>query len=122
VRIGRHVTVGRGVRLEYTDVGDGADVREGARLCRSACGEGSIIGSYAQITDSYVGPMAEIRSERHAPACLQDFSAIGDGTHLCPGSNFSGISVYPRLRVPRIANLPAGTQLTSHDDILRWVS
>ncbi|MFC1401783.1 MULTISPECIES: sugar phosphate nucleotidyltransferase [Streptacidiphilus] len=121
VRIGRHVEIGPGVRMEYTDIGDGAEVREGSRLSRAACGESSVIGPYAEITDSYLGPMVEIQSERRRPVRLQDFSAVGDGAHLWPGTQLSGVRIYPRLRVPAISNLPAGTHITSSDDILRWV-
>jgi NDP-sugar pyrophosphorylase family protein len=121
VRIGRDVTVGSGVRLEYTDIGDGAELREGARLSGAALGDSSVIGPYARITDSYIGPMAEIHSAQEQPALLDGYCAVGDGAHLWQGSRLSGVSVYPRLRVPALVNLPAGTSLTSSDDILRWV-
>ncbi|MCX4748305.1 NDP-sugar synthase [Kitasatospora sp. NBC_01287] len=121
VRIGRHVAVGTDVHLEYADVGDGVELREGARLARSSCGDASVIGPYAEVSDTYVGPMVEIQSDRENPVRLESFSAIGDGAQLWPGCRLSGVSVYPRLRVPAIANLPAGTSLTSSDDILRWV-
>ncbi|PYC86940.1 hypothetical protein C7C46_05480 [Streptomyces tateyamensis] len=121
VRIGRHVAVGSDVHLEYTDVGDGAELRAGARLSRSSCGDASVIGSYADISDTYVGPMVEIQSDRQNPVRLEGYTAIGDGVQLWPGSRLSGVSIYPRLRVPAIANLPSGTRLTSSDDILRWI-
>lgn len=122
VRIGRHVTIGSDVRLEYTDVGDGADLREGVTISRSAIGEGAIVGPYAEIADAYVGPLTEIRSQPNQRVSLVDYSAVGDGVHIWPGSRLSGVSVYPRLTVPGQADVPAGTQLTSSDDILRWVS
>ncbi|WP_327067518.1 NDP-sugar synthase [Kitasatospora sp. NBC_01302] len=121
VRIGRHVAVGADVHLEYADVGDGVELREGARLARSSCGDASVIGPYAEVSDTYVGPMVEIQSDRENPVRLESFSAIGDGAQLWPGCRLRGVSVYPRLRVPALANLPAGTSLTSSDDILRWV-
>ncbi|TQF04878.1 NDP-sugar synthase [Kitasatospora acidiphila] len=121
VRIGRHVAVGKDVHLEYTDVGDGVELRAGARLSRSSCGDAAVIGPYADISDTYVGPMVEIQSDREHPVRLEGFSALGDGVQLWPGSRLSGVSVYPRLRVPAIANLPSGTRLTSSDDILRWI-
>jgi NDP-sugar pyrophosphorylase family protein len=121
VRIGRHVAVGADVRLEYADVGDGVELREGARLSRSSCGDAAVIGPYADLSDTYVGPMVEIQSDRHNPVRLEGFSAVGDGARLWPGSRLSGVSIYPRLRVPALANLPSGTRLTSSDDILRWV-
>jgi NDP-sugar pyrophosphorylase family protein len=121
VRIGRHVAVGSDVHLEYTDIGDGAELRAGARLSRSSCGDASVIGSYADISDTYVGPMVEIQSDRENPVRLEGYTALGDGVHLWPGSRLSGVSIYPRLRVPAIANLPSGTRLTCSDDILRWI-
>ncbi|KQV15320.1 MULTISPECIES: sugar phosphate nucleotidyltransferase [unclassified Kitasatospora] len=121
VRIGRHVTIGADVRLEYADIGDGAEVREGASLVGASCGDSAVIGPYAEIKDSYVGPMVEIRSERAQPVRLDGFSAVGDGAFLWPGTRLSGVSVYPRLKVPAMVNLPSGTALTSSDDILRWV-
>ncbi|GAA2267569.1 MULTISPECIES: NDP-sugar synthase [Kitasatospora] len=121
VRIGRHVSIGADVRLEYTDIGDGAEVCEGARLSGASCGDSAVIGPYAEISDSYVGPMAEIRSARVRPARLDGYSAVGDGARVFAGARLSGVSVYPRLNVPAIAGLPAGTTLTSSDDILRWV-
>ncbi|MEU9594747.1 NDP-sugar synthase [Streptomyces sp. NPDC048219] len=121
VRIGRDVEIGPGVRLEHTDVGDGADIREGATLARSAVGESAVVGSWADITDTYIGPMAQVLSERVRPLRLEQFSAIGDGAVLWPGSRFCGVTVYPRLRVPTLAGVPAQTELRRADDILRWV-
>lgn len=121
VRIGQEVEIGPRVRLEYADIGDGADIHEGSTLIRAACGESALIGPYAQISDSYVGPMAEIRSELHQPARLEGHSAIGDGAVLAAGSRFHGVSVYPGLRVPALAGLPAGTELRTAQDILHWM-
>ncbi|WP_405013576.1 sugar phosphate nucleotidyltransferase [Kitasatospora sp. NBC_01539] len=121
VRIGRHVSVGSGVRLEYADIGDGAELHEGARLTGASLGDSSVVGPYAEISDSYIGPMVEIHSDRRRPVRLDGFSAVGDGAHLWAGTRLSGVSVYPRLRVPPIANLPSGTALTCSDDILQWV-
>jgi NDP-sugar pyrophosphorylase family protein len=121
VRIGREVEIGPGVRLDHADIGDGAEVREGASVVRSAVGESAVVGAYAEIEDSYIGPMAEVCSERTRPARLERFSAIGDGAMLWPGSRFCGVSVYPRLRVPAMTGVPAETELKSADDILDWV-
>ncbi|MEV7419535.1 NDP-sugar synthase [Streptomyces sp. NPDC089919] len=121
VRIGQEVEIGPGVRLEHTDIGDGAEVREGATLIGSALGESAVVGPYAEVLDSYVGPMAEIHSERARPVRLERHSAIGDGAVLWPGSRFCSITVYPRLKVPALTGVPAQTELRSADDILRWV-
>ncbi|MGF1425111.1 sugar phosphate nucleotidyltransferase [Kitasatospora sp. LaBMicrA B282] len=121
VRIGRHVTIGAGVHLEYTDIGDGAELREGARLSGTSLGDSSVVGPYAQITDSYIGPMSEIHSALEHPVRLDGYCAVGDGVQLWQGTRLSGVSVYPRLRVPALANLPSGTKLTNSDDVLRWV-
>ncbi|WP_327354395.1 NDP-sugar synthase [Streptomyces sp. NBC_01304] len=121
VRIGQDVEIGPGVRLDHADIGDGAEIREGATLVRSACGESAVIGPYAEISDSYVGPMAEINSERGRPLRLEGHAAIGDGAVLWPGTRFCGVTVYPRLRVPALVGVPAETELRSADDILRWV-
>ncbi|MGA5422592.1 sugar phosphate nucleotidyltransferase [Streptomyces lavendulocolor] len=121
VRIGREVEIGPGVRLDHADVGDGAEVREGAAVVRSAVGESAVVGAYAEIEDSYIGPMAEVCSERTRPARLERYSAIGDGAMLWPGSRFCGVTIYPRLRVPAMTGVPAETELRSADDILNWV-
>ncbi|MFC8392865.1 MULTISPECIES: sugar phosphate nucleotidyltransferase [unclassified Streptomyces] len=121
VRIGRDVEIGPGVRLENADVGDGAEVREGSTLVRSTVGESAVIGSYADIADSYIGPMAEVRSERIRPIRLERHTAVGDGAVLWPGSRLCGVTVYPRLRVPALAGVPARTELRSAEDVLRWV-
>lgn len=121
VRIGRHVEIGPGVQLEYADIGDGVEVREGARLRRTACGDSSVIGPYAEISDSYVGPMAQVQSERRRPVRLEAFTALGDGVQLWPGTELSRISVYPRLDLPQVTNLPPGTSITSHEDLVQWV-
>ncbi|MFJ9216983.1 sugar phosphate nucleotidyltransferase [Streptomyces sp. NPDC102383] len=121
VRIGRDVEIGPGVRLEHTDVGDGAEIREGAALVRTAVGESAVVGSWADITDTYIGPMAQVLSERVRPLRLEQFCAVGDGAVLWPGSRFCGVTVYPRLRVPALAGVPAQTELRRADDILRWV-
>ena len=120
VRIGRHVEIGPGVRMEYCDIGDGAELRQGALVSGASCGDSSVIGPYAEISDSYVGPMAEVRSERRRPVRLEQYSAVGDGARLWPGTRLSGVSVYPRLKLPRITDLPSGTSITSSDDIRRW--
>lgn len=121
VRIGRDVEIGPGVRLEHVDIGDGAEIREGSTLVRSAVGESAVVGAYADVSDSYIGPMAEAGSERGRPLRLEGFSALGDGAVLRPGSRFYGVTVYPRLRVPALTGVPSETELTSADDILRWM-
>ncbi|MFC4955239.1 sugar phosphate nucleotidyltransferase [Streptomyces mauvecolor] len=121
VRIGRDVEIGPGVRLENVDIGDGAEIREGSTLVRSAVGESALIGAYADVFDSYVGPMVEAGSDRARPLRLEGFSAVGDGAVLWPGSRFYGVTVYPRLRVPALTGVPSETELTSAEDILRWV-
>jgi NDP-sugar pyrophosphorylase family protein len=121
VRIGRDVEIGPGVRLAHVDIGDGAEIREGSTLVRSAVGESAVVGAFAEIEDSYIGPMAEVCSERSRTLRLEGYSAIGDGAVLGPGSRFCGITVYPRLRVPALTAVPAQTALKSADDVLRWV-
>jgi NDP-sugar pyrophosphorylase family protein len=121
VRIGRHVEIGAGVRLRATDVGDGVDLHEGARVEGSVLGDSAVIGAYAHISDSYVGPMVQVHSDARAPVRLEAQSAVGDGAQLWSGTRLSGVSVYPRLRVPAVSGVPSGTQLTSSDDILQWV-
>jgi len=120
VRIGRYAEIGPGVRLRHTDIGDGVDIDEGAQLTRTAIGDGAVVGPYARVEDSYVGPLAQVHSERGSPARLSR-SAVGDAAELRPGTRLSGVSVYPRLRVPAVTGLPTGTHLTSSDDILHWV-
>ncbi|MEY9964382.1 NDP-sugar pyrophosphorylase family protein [Streptacidiphilus sp. MAP12-16] len=120
VRIGRHVEIGPGVRLEYCDIGDGAELREGARLSRASCGDSSVIGPYADIRDSYVGPMVEVQSERRKPVRLEGFTAVGDGVQLRAGTSLERVSIYPRLSVPRLSNVPPGTSITHTDDLLQW--
>ncbi|MCX3058692.1 NDP-sugar synthase [Streptomyces beihaiensis] len=121
VRIGRHVEIGAGVRLRSTDVGDGVDLHEGAQVEGSVLGDSSVIGPYAHISDSYVGPMVQVESELRAPVRLEDLTAVGDGARLWSGTRLSGVSVYPRLQVPAVRGVPSGTQLASSDDVLRWV-
>ncbi|MEU6416800.1 NDP-sugar synthase [Streptomyces spiralis] len=120
VRIGRNAEIGPGVHLRHTDIGDGVDIDEGARLCRTAVGDGAVVGPYARINDSYLGPMAHVYSARDNPVRLSG-SAVGDAAQLRPGTRLSGVSVYPRLRVPAVTGLPTGTHLTSPDDVLHWI-
>jgi NDP-sugar pyrophosphorylase family protein len=118
VRIGRAVEIGPGVRIEHSDIGDGADIREGATVIRSACGESAVVGPYANVVDSYLGPMVELRSQRHRQVVLEGFSAIGDGAVVSAGTHLYGVSVHPRLHLPPLSGIPAGTRLTSADDVL----
>jgi NDP-sugar pyrophosphorylase family protein len=121
VRIGRHVEVGPGVRLDHTDLGDGVEVRENARLSGAACCDSSVVGPHARITDTYLGPMTEVHSERRRPVCLDGYSAVGDGARLRPGTRLSGVCVYPRLQLPDdLTGVPAGTHITSADQALQW--
>ncbi|MGH1551418.1 hypothetical protein ACRAWF_02115 [Streptomyces sp. L7] len=117
VRIGRNAEIGPGVKLRFSDIGDGVDVDEGARLSRTAIGDGAVVGPYARITDSYVGPLCAraLRARQPGPA-----AALRDRRGRRPASRHPAdrVSVYPQPRVPAVTGLrPPGTHLTSSDDI-----
>jgi NDP-sugar pyrophosphorylase family protein len=118
VRIGRHVEIAAGVRLDHVDLGDGVDVAEGAVLSRTVCADGAIIGPHAVITDSYVGPVVTISSSRRQPARLQAFTALGDGAVVAAGARLSEVTVYPGLRIPSDIRVPAGARLASAQEVL----
>ncbi|MBM9507455.1 sugar phosphate nucleotidyltransferase [Actinacidiphila acididurans] len=118
VRIGRHVEIGPGVRLDHADLGDGVDVAEGATVSRAVCADGAIVGPHAVVTDSYLGPLVTVGSSRRRPARLQAFTALGDGAAVPPGIRLSQVTVYPGLRIPREARVPAGSRLASAQEVL----
>ncbi|MFC4589453.1 nucleotidyltransferase family protein [Sphaerisporangium corydalis] len=116
VRIGRDVEIGPGVVLAHSDVADGVDIGEGARLHGVACGEHSIVGPRARLSDSVIGTAVEIR----AGAVLEEFCALGDEVSVHAGVHLRGVSVFPRLDVWSDARVPDGACLVKPSDVLRW--
>jgi NDP-sugar pyrophosphorylase family protein len=113
VRVGRDVEFGPGVDLEDCDVGDGVDIGEGARLRRAACGDHTIIGPWAEITDTVLGTSAYGGSDRTARTVIQGYCVLGDEARVEPGSRLTGVDVFPRLTVRAGRGLPPGARLTA---------
>jgi NDP-sugar pyrophosphorylase family protein len=96
VRIGRDVEIGAGTYIVASDIADGVDIRENCRLDGVACMEGSMIGSHARVSDTYLGTMACVESTQFAPVHIDNYTAIGDEATVIPDSYLSGAIVPPR--------------------------
>lgn len=122
VRIGKYVHIGPGVMLDECNIDDECEVYAYAQIIRSSIGEGSIVGPSARIEDSVCGVMADIQSSRSTPTKLSGFTAIGDEATLRAGVALEdGVTVYPRVKVPRGCYCPPGVELTSAEDVMEWL-
>ncbi len=121
VRIGRYVLIEDGVTLEDCNVDDGVEIREGAVVVRSSVRDGAILGPYARIENSYVGSMAEIRSEKERPTWVAGHSALGDEVQLQAGVRLYAVSVWPRVRIPLGAAIPPGTEIKGAEDVMAYL-
>jgi NDP-sugar pyrophosphorylase family protein len=122
VRIGRYCEIGPGVVITESNLDDDIEVREGVFISRSQVRDGAIIGPNAVLRDAVIGSMSEIRSEPSNPTMIQNDVALGDEVVVYAGVRLSGdIAVYPRLKIPTGISVPAGTDLTDPDDVLRYL-
>jgi NDP-sugar pyrophosphorylase family protein len=96
VRIGRDVEIGPGTKIVASDIADGVDIREGCHLDGVACMDGSMIGPYARVADTYLGTMASVESTALAPVHIDGYTAIGDEATVGPDTILSGQIVPPR--------------------------
>jgi len=122
VRIGKYSEIRAGAHLEEANIDDGCEIHEGARVVRSTIRDGAGVGRSARVTDSYVGAMAEIRSQPDRPTSVEHFVAVGDEVILQPGVELSdNVSLYPRVRVPSGAQIPPGTEIRSAEDVMKYL-
>ncbi len=122
VRIGRFCEIGPGVEIVDSNLDDDVEVGAGARIIRSQVRDGAIIGPAAWLSDSVVGSMSEIRSHPDDPTRIEDFVALGDEVVVQAGVRIEGgVSVYPRLKIPRGTHLPRDTEITGPADVLRYL-
>ncbi|MFE9093934.1 sugar phosphate nucleotidyltransferase [Streptomyces sp. NPDC007264] len=117
VRIGRDVEIGPGVMLVESDIGDGVDIGEQSTLRGVACGDHSIVGPGARLTDVILGSMVDVRSTLPRPVVLDDYCALGDEVRVRPGTRLRGVSVFPRLEIGD--GIPRGASLSDVRDLLR---
>lgn len=122
VRIGRYCEIGPDVVITESNLDDDVEVRAGARIARSQVRDGAIIGHGASVVRTVVGSMSEIRSDPKHPTVLEDRVALGDEVIVYAGVRLEGgVSVYPRLKVPSGIRVPPGAELTSAEDVLRYL-
>ena len=117
MRIGRDVEIGPGVTLVESDIADGVDIGEQSTLRGVACGDHSIIGPGARLTDVFLGSMVDVRSTLEAPVVLDDYCALGDEVRVRAGTRLSGVHVFPRLDIK--GAVPQGASLSGIRDLLR---
>ena len=122
VRVGKYSEIRSGAHLEDCNIDDGCEIGQGARIVRSNIRDGARIGRYAEVTDSYVGSMAEVRSQPDRRTTVDHFVALGDEVVLQPGVMLSdNVSLYPRVRVPSGAQIPAGAEIRSAEDVMKYL-
>ncbi len=122
VRIGRYCEIGPGVVITESNLDDDIEVREGAFISRSQVRDGAMIGPSAVLRDVVIGSMSEIRSEPSNPTLIERDVALGDEVVVHAGVHLAGdVAVYPRLKIPAGISVPAGTDLTGPDDVLRYL-
>lgn len=122
VRIGRYVQIASGVVLDHCNIDDECEIYTEARIIRSSVGEGSIIGPWAQLVDCVCGVMVDVQSSKSSPTELTGYTAIGDEAVIRAGVMLQdGVTVYPRVKVPRGCYCPPGAELTSADDVAEWL-
>jgi len=122
VRIGKYSEIRTGAHLEDCNIDDGCEIHEGATVVRSAIRDGAAIGRGARVVDSYVGSMAEVRSNDERPTVVEDYVALGDEVILQPGVYLTdNVSLYPRVRVPSGARIPSGVELRSAEDVMKYL-
>lgn len=119
VRIGRDVEIGPGVALAESDIGDGVDIGAHSTLHGVACGDHSVIGPGALLTDVFLGCMADVRSTLRDPVVLDGCCALGDEVRVRPGSRLRGVSAFPRLEIG--GDIPGGAALAGVRDVLRFL-
>jgi NDP-sugar pyrophosphorylase family protein len=122
VRIGKYSEIRTGAHLEDCNVDDGCEIHEGARVVRSNIRDGATVGRAAEVTDSYVGSMAEVRSQPDRRTVVDHFVALGDEVVLQPGVMLSdNVSLYPRVRIPSGAQIPPGVEIRSAEDVMKYL-
>ena len=117
VRIGRDVEIGPGVTLVESDIADGVDIGERSTLRGVACGDHTIIGPGARLTDVFLGSTVDVRSTLDDPVVLEDYCALGDEVRVRAGTRLSGVHAFPRLDIR--GTLPHGASLSGVSDLLR---
>lgn len=123
VRLGKYVQIGPDVSIADSNIDDGVDIGSGVEIRRSAVRDGAIIGPQAQLTDSYIGSMVEVRSSSRRRTAVGAYAAVGDEVVIQAGAQLteSRISIYPRLKIPAGAELPAGAEIRDAEDVLRYL-
>ncbi|MFC1430165.1 sugar phosphate nucleotidyltransferase [Streptacidiphilus sp. N1-3] len=119
VRIGRDVEIGPDVTLEESDIGDGVDLGAGCTLRGVACGDHTVIGPGAQLTDVFLGCMVDVCSTLERPVVLTDYCALGDEVRVPAGTRLRGVHAMPGLRIHDSARIPTGASLSGVRDLLR---
>lgn len=122
VRLGKYVDIEPEVVVSDSNLDDGVEIGQGAKVARSAVRDGAIVGPYAAVTDSYLGSMAEIRSTPEKRTVIEGYVAVGDEVVVQEGVHLIGrINVYPRVKVPFGVDIPDGAEIRDADDVLRFL-
>jgi len=121
-RIGRFCEIGPGVKIVESNLDDDVEVREGARIARSQIRDGAIVGAGALLSETVVGSMTEIRSDKELPTIVEDCVALGDEVTVHAGVHLAhGVSVFPRLKIPAGIHVPPDCEVTGPADVLRYL-
>ena len=120
VRIGRYCEIGPDVEIWDSNIDDDVEVGESAVIVGSQIRDGAMIGPGAQLQDTVVGSMSEIRSAIELPTVLLDHVALGDEVIVYEGVRLEGhVAVFPRLKVPGGIQVPRNTDIKGPADVLR---
>jgi NDP-sugar pyrophosphorylase family protein len=122
VRLGRYVEIEPEVSIVDSNVDDGVEIDQGAKIRRTAVRDGAIVGPHAAVSDSYLGSMVEVRSSSVRRTILEGYVGVGDEAVIQEGVHLLGrISVYPRVKVPLGAEIPEGAEIRDANDVLKYM-
>jgi NDP-sugar pyrophosphorylase family protein len=105
VLIGRHCSIGDGVKIKDSCIDNFAIIGEGAIIEKSTVMDRSIVGRNAEIRDSIVGRHVVINSSLEHPTLVSGVSVIGDDVSIGEGCEIIATKIYPHKTIPAMRRM-----------------